>query len=308
MESYGTTFSIKRLWTILVVGMVLMFGILLLLGQQIYQQAPPIPESVKSASGQTLFTRADIETGQNIWQSIGGMEQGSIWGHGSYLAPDWSADWLHREQRTWADDERTRRLETDAQDVQVKTVHGAKGLQYPIVLLPDLWSSIGDVDEGRELLLHDEDGRAVVDVGGREAEGRNRRFDRADAEEAEESLRLLYVAFTRARSQVIAWWARTKRTQRSALQRVIYRQRGEAFAAPDRRYPLHRPPGALSPGELAWVKQARAVRVESVQAGPLSPAAPASCSKRATRPTARPPRTAPARTPSPTGSRATRSR
>lgn len=97
MESYGTTFSIKRLWTILVVGMVAMFGILLLFGQQIYQQAPPIPEAVKSVSGETLFTRADIETGQNIWQSIGGMEQGSIWGHGSYLAPDWSADWLHRE-------------------------------------------------------------------------------------------------------------------------------------------------------------------------------------------------------------------
>jgi nitric oxide reductase subunit B len=97
MESYDTTFSIKRLWTILVVGMVVMFGILLLLGQQIYQQAPPMPEAVKSASGETLFTRADIETGQNVWQSIGGMEQGSIWGHGSYLAPDWSADWLHRE-------------------------------------------------------------------------------------------------------------------------------------------------------------------------------------------------------------------
>ncbi len=97
MESYGTTFSIKRLWTILVVGMVVMFGILLLLGQQIYQQAPPIPAAVKSASGETLFSRADIETGQNVWQSIGGMEQGSIWGHGSYLAPDWSADWLHRE-------------------------------------------------------------------------------------------------------------------------------------------------------------------------------------------------------------------
>jgi nitric oxide reductase subunit B len=97
MKSYQTTFSIKRLWIILSVGMVVMFGILLLLGQQIYQQAPPIPEAVKSASGETLFTRADIEAGQNIWQSIGGMQQGSIWGHGSYLAPDWSADWLHRE-------------------------------------------------------------------------------------------------------------------------------------------------------------------------------------------------------------------
>jgi len=74
-----------------------MFGVLLLLGQQIYQQAPTIPETVKSASGEILYTRADIEAGQNVWQSIGGMEQGSIWGHGSNLAPDWSADWLHRE-------------------------------------------------------------------------------------------------------------------------------------------------------------------------------------------------------------------
>ena len=97
METYHQTFSIKRLWIILGVGMVVMFGTLLLLGAQIYQQAPPIPQIVTTASGDTLFTRNDIETGQNVWQSIGGMEQGSIWGHGSYLAPDWSADWLHRE-------------------------------------------------------------------------------------------------------------------------------------------------------------------------------------------------------------------
>ena len=100
METYQTTFTIRRLWTILAVGMVVMFGVLLLLGQQIYQQAPPIPAIVKSSSGETLYTRADIETGQNVWQSIGGMEQGSIWGHGSYVAPDWSADWLHREAET----------------------------------------------------------------------------------------------------------------------------------------------------------------------------------------------------------------
>ena len=100
MHSYQETFTIKRLWLILGTGMVFMFGILLLLGAQIYQQAPPMPESVKSQSGEVLFTRADIETGQNVWQSIGGMEQGSIWGHGSYLAPDWSADWLHREAET----------------------------------------------------------------------------------------------------------------------------------------------------------------------------------------------------------------
>lgn len=97
MHSYQETFTIKRLWIILSVGMVFMFGVMLLLGAQIYQQAPPMPEQVRSDTGEVLFTRADIETGQNVWQSIGGMQQGSIWGHGSYLAPDWSADWLHRE-------------------------------------------------------------------------------------------------------------------------------------------------------------------------------------------------------------------
>lgn len=97
MGTYKQTFSVRRLWIILGAGMIVMFGIMLLLGGQIYQQAPPIPQAVKAASGEVLFTRQDIETGQNVWQSIGGMEQGSIWGHGSYLAPDWSADWLHRE-------------------------------------------------------------------------------------------------------------------------------------------------------------------------------------------------------------------
>lgn len=100
MQTYQQTFSIKRLWIILTVGMITMFGILLLLGAEIYQKAPPIPEVVISSSGEVLYTRNDIQTGQNVWQSIGGMEQGSIWGHGSYLAPDWSAEWLHREAET----------------------------------------------------------------------------------------------------------------------------------------------------------------------------------------------------------------
>ncbi len=64
---------------------------------QIYLKAPPIPESIATAAGVIVYTRDDIERGQNIWQSLGGMQQGSIWGHGGYLAPDWSADWLHRE-------------------------------------------------------------------------------------------------------------------------------------------------------------------------------------------------------------------
>ena len=58
---------------------------------------PPIPDRVVNEDGVELFTGQDIKNGQNVWQSIGGQELGSIWGHGAYVAPDWNADWLHRE-------------------------------------------------------------------------------------------------------------------------------------------------------------------------------------------------------------------
>jgi len=95
--TYRNTFSIPRLWWILGVSMTLMFSVLLWFGREIYHAAPPIPERYVTTTGEVIFTRADIQRGQNVWQSLGGMQQGSIWGHGSYLAPDWSADWLHRE-------------------------------------------------------------------------------------------------------------------------------------------------------------------------------------------------------------------
>ncbi|MFT5261133.1 MAG: nitric oxide reductase subunit B [Gammaproteobacteria bacterium] len=97
MSKYNTIFSIKRLWIVLALSMIVMFSILLFIGKEIYHQAPPMPESVQTVSGDTVFTLEQIQHGQNVWQSIGGMQRGSIWGHGSYLAPDWSADWLHRE-------------------------------------------------------------------------------------------------------------------------------------------------------------------------------------------------------------------
>lgn len=97
MTSYSATFSIKRLWLFLALSVIVMFSTLLLLGREIYQVAPPIPSAIETAAGDTVYTKANILNGQNIWQSTGGMQQGSIWGHGSYVAPDWSADWLQRE-------------------------------------------------------------------------------------------------------------------------------------------------------------------------------------------------------------------
>jgi nitric oxide reductase subunit B len=87
----------KRLWFGFIAVILISFSVLLFFGRQIYREKPPLPKEVRTTDGTVLFTGQDIKDGQNIWQSIGGQEVGTIWGHGSYVAPDWSADWLHRE-------------------------------------------------------------------------------------------------------------------------------------------------------------------------------------------------------------------
>ena len=87
----------RKLWIGFIAVMVVSFGILLYYGREIYREAPPIPDRVVTEDGTVLFTGQDIKDGQNVWQSMGGQEVGTVWGHGAYLAPDWSADWLHKE-------------------------------------------------------------------------------------------------------------------------------------------------------------------------------------------------------------------
>src|SRR5659263_299396 len=87
----------KKLWLGFLAVMTISFAILLYYGYEIYRQAPPIPDKVVTADGSVLFTGQDIKDGQNVWQSMGGQEMGTVWGHGAYQAPDWSADWLHKE-------------------------------------------------------------------------------------------------------------------------------------------------------------------------------------------------------------------
>src|SRR5688572_11086398 len=87
----------KKLWIALSAVIVISLGILGYYGWELYQVAPPVPKRVITTAGQVVFTGEQIKDGQNVWQSIGGQEVGSVWGHGAYVAPDWSADWLHRE-------------------------------------------------------------------------------------------------------------------------------------------------------------------------------------------------------------------
>lgn len=76
--------------------LILTFGVLIIGGFLINKAKPPIPENIIAPSGETIITAEDIIEGQNYYLSRGGQHIGTIWGHGSYLAPDWSADFLHR--------------------------------------------------------------------------------------------------------------------------------------------------------------------------------------------------------------------
>ena len=87
----------KKLWSAFALVILLSFGALGWVGIRIYQEAPPIPVQVLCDDGEVVIGPGEIERGQNVWQAMGGMQLGSIWGHGSYVAPDWNADWLHRE-------------------------------------------------------------------------------------------------------------------------------------------------------------------------------------------------------------------
>lgn len=80
------------------VAIVILFGftVLGILAYETYAGEPPIPERVTDTSGQVLFTRQDVLAGQGVFLRDGLMEYGSIFGHGAYLGPDFTADYLHR--------------------------------------------------------------------------------------------------------------------------------------------------------------------------------------------------------------------
>ncbi len=99
----------KRLWLFFASVVIPSFAVLSWIGTRIYDESPPVADQVVTTDGTVVIGPGEIQAGQNVWQSLGGMEVGSIWGHGSYVAPDWTADWLHREAmfilNHWAKDE-----------------------------------------------------------------------------------------------------------------------------------------------------------------------------------------------------------
>ena len=129
-----------------------------------------------------------------------------------------------------AGSDRSRRLESDAAAVQVVTVHASKGLEFPVVYLPYAWDGAKNPSL-TTLLLHDDDGARIRDLGGKGGPGYADRLARHGAEEAGEELRLLYVALTRAQCQVVAWWAPGAQTSAAPLQRLLMGRTADAAPA-----------------------------------------------------------------------------
>ncbi|WP_134742276.1 UvrD-helicase domain-containing protein [Nocardioides sp. 503] len=127
--------------------------------------------------------------------------------------------------------ERTRRLDSDAKAVQLVTIHASKGLEYPVVYLPALADR--NLPKPTTPLFHDAEHQRCVAVGGETGSTWGEAVRRWRDEEAGEWLRLLYVAITRAQSQVVCWWAPTRNTPASPLQRMIQGRRPGLAAVPD---------------------------------------------------------------------------
>ncbi len=137
--------------------------------------------------------------------------------------------WLARriaesELETAEAEDRSRRLDSDADAVQVLTIHRAKGLEFPIVYCPYLWDSGRGLSSGQPVVYHDEshDDRRTLDVGVMEPTAAYRAHWRvAHDEQRGEDLRLLYVALTRARNQAVIWWVHSYEAHHSPLGRLL---------------------------------------------------------------------------------------
>ena len=166
--------------------------------------------------------------------------------------------------------EATRRRATDAEAVTVMTIHRAKGLQWPVVLLPEAADEFPvEPDRGAALVLPGGTTRHL-DVGGRRSPGRADRWERHLTEDGDEALRAFYVGLTRAESRVVTWWAAHPRVASSPLHRLLHADHDPAQPRrPRASFPLDEPLIDSTPQGVGWLPGAGIATVLTDAVAPL---------------------------------------
>lgn len=126
--------SVSRYWAYgLTLTIIIAFSILIFGGQKTYEERPPIPKRVLTEDGRVLFTTRDITGGQAVFQKYGLMDFGSIFGHGAYFGPDFTAQYLHLWGR------------------EMKEFHAQDAFDRPYDTLPDELKALIDTRTTEEL-------------------------------------------------------------------------------------------------------------------------------------------------------------
>ncbi|GAA3631058.1 exodeoxyribonuclease V subunit beta [Kineosporia mesophila] len=181
--------------------------------------------------------------------------------------------WLrHRQDEAATSEgalERSRRLESDAAAVQVMTVHTSKGLEFPVVMVPFAWNQWAPKERDISTVTFHDGDRRLRDVGGPGSQAWADHLAASLQEDADDELRLTYVALTRSQSHLVIWWAPTFNTTMAPLQRILLNPDPERPAP--RRIPVPSDTAALAAFERLAAGSDGGLTVELVRPRPSSP-------------------------------------